>query len=286
MKMLKSSVAKAVAAVIALSAGSAAFAQSTGPNEVEGSDLFVAVWNSATNTSYVQDLGSQFSFANLTGSTFNSNNVTINSAALDGGNLNTALGAGTYQFNVFAGDLITAGNAGNNYQGNSFLLSQTAGLAIKQEQNNVVLGVAGPDSANYLTHNAVNTAGFLVTDASQATNPASQYWASTGNVNAPGGNFGITNWPGSAAANGTSALNLVYYQALNPNDGGTDIMTASFIGGTTPGLFTLNGTTDVLSYTSGGTPTVPLPAAAWLLVSGLLGLGAVGRRKTAAAAQA
>lgn len=285
MKMLKSSVAKAVAAVIALSAGTTAFAQATGPNEVEGSDLFIAVWNSATNTSYVQDLGSQFSFANLTGSTFNSNGVSISSAALDGGNLNTALGSGTYQFDVFAGDLVTAGNLGNNYVGNSYLLSQTAGLPIKQETNQVVLGVAATDSAGYVTHNGVNTAGFLITDASQSTNPASNYWASTGNVNAPGGNFGITNWPGSAAAN-TGSLSLAYYQATNTNDGGTDVMTASLIGGSTAGVFTLNTANDVLSYnTTGGSP-VPLPAAAWLLVSGLLGLGAVGRRKNAAAANA
>jgi hypothetical protein len=50
----------------------------------------------------------------------------------------------------------------------------------------------------------------------------------------------------------------------------------------------LLGTDGHLTYSidGGTTPTVPLPAAVWLLLSGLTGLGVVGRRRRAAAALA
>jgi hypothetical protein len=41
-----------------------------------------------------------------------------------------------------------------------------------------------------------------------------------------------------------------------------------------------------LTYTIAGVSAVPLPAAVWLLGSGLLGLAGIGRRKKAAAAVA
>jgi hypothetical protein len=47
------------------------------------------------------------------------------------------------------------------------------------------------------------------------------------------------------------------------------------------GSFSMNATGD-LSFVSAGSTSVPLPAAAWLFGSGLLGLAGVGRRKVAA----
>jgi len=284
MSMLKSSVAKAVAVAVALSAGSAAFA-ATGPNE-GSSDLFIAVWNPSTNNSYVQDLGSSFSFSALDSGSFNTAGFSVSSAALDGGNLATALGAGTYTFALFAGDLSVAQNTFAQFQGNTMFYSQVAGGGATPLSNPGAFG-AGNTVATYIdknmnggTTNPSSTTSFLAHDDGSS---GSAYWASANNVNAPGSNFTLGGFNG--AATGTGTLNLLKYFAAT--DSGSDPATVSFVGSAgNPGVFSLNDATGVLSYSdgsSGGTNT-PLPAAGWLLVSGLLGLGAVGRRKAATAA--
>jgi hypothetical protein len=285
MSMLKSSVAKVVAAAIALSAGTAAFA-AIGPNEGP-SNLFIAVWNPATSTSYVQDLGSTFSFSALT-SSFNTNGFTAASAALDGGNLSTALGASSnYSFALFAGDLTVAQNSFLNYLGNTSFLSQTAapGATVPAFTNGAAFSSQG-NNATYIDRNMnggsvqnLPATTFLATDDHSA---GSQYWAATSNVNAPTGNFTLGGFNGSAS--GTGTLNLLKYVSTAADDATSSPATGSFVGGSTPGVFSLNDATGVLSYSAAGAVTgVPLPAALWLLVSGLLGVGAVGRRKAAAA---
>jgi hypothetical protein len=95
------------------------------------------------------------------------------------------------------------------------------------------------------------------------------------------GNFDTTNtasiafWDGGEVAtantaNGT-ADNLYKVVATNPNSL------------TSPATYTLEGTASLTSaglvIAAGTPPTVPLPAAVWLLGSGLLGLTGVARRK-------
>ena len=278
MSSLKSSVAKAVAAAIMLSAGATAFAAtapSSGPT-----DLFVAVWNTATNKSVVQDLGSSFSLANLDStSTFNSASGYSTTASLDGGNLTTDLGAGTYSYALFAGDLSVAGASFNAYTGNSMYLSQTSSLGKTLESNISIFGNAGPTLDTYVVNNlpGANTT-FLTGDDHSA---GSKYWAATTNVNAPGSNFTIGGFQGAAVGSGT--LSLLKYLGVTEN--GPDLITPTFLGNSAHnGVFSLS-TTGTLAYNlAAATTTVPLPAAGWLLVSGLLGLGTVGRRKAVAAA--
>ena len=295
MSMMKSSIAKAVAAAVALTAGTAAFA-AVSPTDAP-SDLFIAVWNPATNTSYVQDLGSSFDFNDLNNSTgtFNTAGFTI-SSAVDGGNLSSVIGTGTYSFSLFAGSTTPSQSTFNTYLGDTAFWSQTAGSAITQEPNSTIFTTAMGTVAGYIDNNfgcpggpgvgSCTSAGAQSFTAVDTGNAASRYWASASNPNAPGspGNdFQISGFNGHAV--GTGALQLVkYFAPTSGLDNGSDPTVASLVGANgTAGLFTLNDATGVLSYSAGG-PVVPLPAAGWLLVSGLLGLGAVGRRKAKATA--
>jgi hypothetical protein len=64
---------------------------------------------------------------------------------------------------------------------------------------------------------------------------------------------------------------------ITGNGSGVGAVTAFSLG---TAVFSL--TNDTLTFTgNGGTTPVPLPAAVWLLGSGLLGLAGVGRRRAA-----
>jgi hypothetical protein len=279
MSMVKSSVAKAVAAAVALSAAGAASAAITDTP----SDLFIAVWNPSTSQSFVQDLGSAFSNTALN-STFDTAGFST-TFSVDSGSLSSAIGSGTYTFVLFAGDLTqhtthTCGGLTCSYLGDSMFYSQTAGGTLTPEANQSVIGGASALVSGYVNNNHVGTTGFAASDNHGAN---STYWAAASNVNAPGPNFQLGGYSGSATS-GSAGVNLVKYLATSTNDGGADPTTASFVGtSSTAGIFKLDGSGN-LSYSVGGVTGVPLPAAAWLLVSGLLGLGAVGRRKAAASA--
>jgi hypothetical protein len=278
MSMLKSSIAKALAAAIALSAGTAAFA-ANGPNEGGNTDLFVAVWNPSTSTSYVQDLGSSFAMSQLD-TTFSASAGFSTTATLDGGNLSTALGAGTYNYSLFAGDMTIAGGSFNTFTGNIMYLSQTTTTGTPFVENNgSIFSAGGQATGNYIDKFVSGAA----TSSTQVDNGQanSGYWASTSAVGNPRCDFTIGAFPGCAV----TGTNLALGKYVGLSESAADPTQSNFVGNSAgAGLFTLNGS--VLSYNLaavGGSP-VPLPAAAWLLVSGLLGLGAVGRRRKAEAA--
>jgi hypothetical protein len=82
-------------------------------------------------------------------------------------------------------------------------------------------------------------------------------------------------WAVNAA--GSASSSLPFYELLTAKGGASTTIQAPE---TFAGLFSINLTTDTLTYTvPGSTSPVPLPAGVWLLLSGLAGMGVFGRRR-------
>ena len=267
MKVSKA-VSAALLAATALAGSAGAFAAidpATAP-----SDLFIAVWNPDTSTSVVQDLGvtySQLGSGTIPGS--------LN---IDNGNLATDLGATTagYQFQLFAGDL-TANPFG--FSGDSAFLSLKGGASIPTTIQNGELvnnGLAAIDA--YVTKNLPNSTTIF-------KGTGTSYWAVTPSGPGNTDSFTMNSLAGLGGGAVGSPLNLISYIAGGTPGGADDIantpVVTSAVGSSgNRGVFNLSGST--LSY-SVGASTVPLPAAGWLLISGLLGLVAISRRRDAEA---
>lgn len=277
MKISKA-VSAALMAVAAVGASAGAFA-STNPTQGP-TDLFVAVWNTSTSVSYVEDLGSigAGTYSDL-GTTFDTAGYNT-SWNVDGLNLQSTLGTGTYEYQVFAGSDVS----GKTYNGNSGYLSLAAGNAIPNTMTNTELVNNSIGAAGSITGYLQSfLPGTVTSFTGSTTGNGGNSWVAS-NTSSPGFDFQNNSLTGiSAATVGSgSGLNLVKYTAINNLASGSPT-TAGVGAPGTLGVFTLaaNG---LLTYTAGGSvSTVPLPPAGWLLISGLLGLLAVSRRRDAEA---
>lgn len=117
-----------------------------------------------------------------------------------------------------------------------------------------------------------------------------------GNGGLPGGNtIGFDTTPATAEANNEpGSVNgvdpgefVILNLALDGDSGLADVLTALFLGGDQSGSLRVG--IHVQGFESGGSESyvnsvnvVPLPAAGWLLIAGLGGLAAYGRKKRAA----
>lgn len=269
---LTKAVSMALVAVAAVGASAGAFAAT---NPTQGpTDLFVAVWNTTTGTSYVEDLGSigAGTFSQL-GTTFDTAGFST-SWNVDGGNLATTLGSGTYDYQLFAGSLGIAA-----FKGDSGFLSLASPNAIPTTMTNTELvndsiGAAGSITA-YLAANLPGTTPFAI-----GTIAGGNSWVQS-NTSSPGFDFQNGSLTNISAATAGSALNLVDYVSINNQSLGA-VTTAGVGANGGLGVFNLS-TSGLLTYSAGGASPVPLPPAGWLLISGLLGLLAVSRRRGAEA---
>ena len=131
---------------------------------------------------------------------------------------------------------------------------------------------------------AGSTSGALQT-AEQENNQWLTNWAGTANnqftnsttaANYANANYNsaLNTFPYNAAAN--TSTSLPFYELLSNKGTTSTVQTPT----TFAGLFSVNLSTDTLTYTvPGSTSPVPLPAGVWLLLSGLTGLGVFGRRR-------
>jgi len=257
-----------VAAVLALSGSSAFAATLTGPTPTNGasaSDLFLVVVNQSTGKTEVVDLGLAAT-ALTNGKTF----------SVDP-NLATNLGTGTLNYQIVGGDTTVSAGSFATYSGNVLYTTTNNIGAITWQGGSVNQGLAALNlwfsdigaggSSNW------NTIG---TGANAYQTFVSGGAATTGNwgpvsaaVGMPGNNLNLTGFTSSAAVG--TAISLYGITTGTATDVSTTAATTAKLG-----TFTLTGST--LSFSN-----VPVPAALWLLASGILGLGAAGRRRKIAA---
>lgn len=277
-------VSKAVSAAIlaaAAVAGSGGAFASVSPGTAP-SDLFIAIWNPSTNTSIVQDLGATpYSTAAAAGNSATFDNLSSGpySWTIDGGNLATDLGSGTYQYQIFAAD----NTASTTYFGNSAYLSLVAGAAPPDPLNAELIGSGITTISNYLADFLGGSTTIYKGTASGPTGAGNvaSYWAATPNGDGNTDSFTMNTLAFKGGDATTNPLNLVLYTGggtAAADDPNASTVTSVAGNGTTRGVFSISG--DTLNYT---VSTVPLPAAGWLLISGLLGLVAVSRRRSAEA---
>jgi len=221
------------------------------------SEAVFTIWDPTTNQSYSQDLGTTWqTFRDNLGNASFSASYTVDTAVY-----NLALGGSdtaNLVWNVSVADAILndysnfgdIGVIGTSNSG-SVLNSSAIGAAIQTHQTySSVLNALGSADP------AVNDAYFgTVDNGAYAGNPAT--WGTRWNISAS-----IDN----SAAFGTD-LDFYYWQDVGINPDGALTKAA--------GSWSFDGAT--LTY--GAPSAVPVPAAAWLFGSGLLGLVGVARRK-------
>jgi hypothetical protein len=251
-------------------AGASAAVAATDPNTAP-SDLYIVVSDPTTSTSYIQDLGVTFSSLSSTSTFENPSGYTTNFSVTLPTGVNTS---DPLVFSVFAAD----NSQPTNFINNSAILSIKGGTAAPT-------GLLNADISNNVL-GPLNTwfDANLPGATTSGTQTGTAYW---GSLESPGQSntfsFGLSALAGLGGVTLSNTLNLIDYLEGGPGDQGTNPVSESFVGNATAdGVFSFNGS--LLTYTlagpGGGGGAVPLPAAIWLLASGLLGFGAVSRRRS------
>lgn len=274
MKFNLKTLVAAASMVVAAQANAAIDMANTGNGE-----LFLTAWDSVRNVSYTRELGVNIDafLPNSQGGSMTPNSGLSLSFAGDAlfGSTFTGSSAGNIQWNVVAGDsLYTSGTASTPHNLRIITTSTQASPAGISFTNSA-LGTAVQKIDNFTQ--AVNNAGCSTSASCVITDPTAAGFG--------GNNAGAAGWGSSfgglgAVSNAGTGFSSLFFYYLTGNNGTGFAQLAKTLYANTLGSATWTlAANGALTYAVPAPAAVPIPAAVWLFVSGLMGLATIARRK-------
>jgi hypothetical protein len=282
MKLSTMPLALAVAVGLASTAAHAQLATPTiGTAAPSLTGLYVSIWDSSSQHSELVNLSYQYS--DLLPSTGNLSPNSATGAYVTAANPTGAAGSVLQlNFGVLPSFTSTFGTpssttsymvlAANAQSGVDFTATPTTAATLTSSSLSTLATNAGAEVANWQQAPTVATSGTAIDLTGTAT------YSSIAGPNSSGSN-GLSGFNFS----GTVGTALDFFNLVPGSKRGSVALT-TYANDNGDGFWFLSSTGD-LTYNvlAGSTSPVPLPAAVWLLVSGLAGLGAIGRRRNVAA---